>query len=69
MARAGKNVIELKGENELIPINNDNNINEENYNELDINKIDVMNEERKNEEENDKKGILSFEKEMERINY
>ena len=64
LALAGNNVIELVGENELIPINN--NTNENNVN--DINEIDVMNEERKNEEENDKKGIMLFKKEIERNN-
>lgn len=65
LAMAGKNVIELTGENELIPINN-NNTNNYDMKEMDINKIDIMNEERKNEDENDKKGIIRFKQQMER---
>ena len=65
LAMAGKNVIELKGENELIPINN-NNTNNYDMKDMDINKLDVMNEERKNEDENDKKGIMRFKQQMER---
>ena len=64
LAMAGKNVIELKGENELIPINNG--VDNEDDNEMDINKLDLKNEERKNEDENDKKGIMQFKQEMER---
>ena len=48
LAQAGKNVIELTGENEMIPIINNNIKNEDD--KLDINKLDVINEERKNEE-------------------
>ena len=67
LAMAGKNVIELKGENELIPINNvENEIDMNDMNEMDINKLDLMNEERKNEDENDKKGIMLFKQELER---
>ena len=65
LAMAGKNVIELTGENELIPINN-NNVNNYDMKNIDNNQIDVMNEERKNEDENDKKGIMKFKQQMER---
>ena len=66
LAKAGKNIIELTGENELIPINQ--NINDNNIKGIDINELDLMNEERKNEENNDKKGIIQFKKEIERNN-
>ena len=69
LAMAGKNVIELKGENELIPINN-NIENEQDMNVMDnlknMDRLALINEERKNEEENNKKGIMMFKMEMER---
>ena len=64
LAHAGKNVIELTGENEMIPIINNNIKNEDD--KLDINKLDVINEERKNEENKNKKSIELFKKEIER---
>jgi hypothetical protein len=65
LAKAGKSIVELTGENDFIPINS-NVANDENVmNGLDINKIDLMNEERKIEEDNDKKGIMQLKREME----
>ena len=64
LAQAGKNVIELAGENELIPTNN--NILRKEDNQFDINKLDFINEERKNEENNNKKSLELFMKEIER---
>jgi hypothetical protein len=65
LAKAGKRIVELTGENDFIPINT-NVANDDNaMNELDFNKIDLMNEERKIEEDNDKKGIMRFKREME----
>ena len=66
LAKAGKNIVELTGENDFIPItsnvaNDDNNA----MNGLDFNRIDLMNEERKIEEAHDKKGIMQFKREME----
>ena len=66
LAKAGKNVIELKADNEFIPINN----NIENNNDMNVmenmERLALINEERKNEEENDKKGIMLLKKEIER---
>ena len=65
LAKAGKSIVELTGENDFIPIST-NVANDDNaMNGLDINKIDLMNEERKIEEDNDKKGIMRFKREME----
>lgn len=65
LAKAGKNIIELTGENDFIPISNNVANGDDAMNGLDINKIDLMNEERKIEEDNDKKGIMQFKREME----
>ena len=65
LAKAGKSIVELTGENDFIPISSNVANDDNDMNGLDINRIDLMNEERKIEEDHDKKGIMQFKREME----
>ena len=66
LAKTGKNIIELKGENELIPIDNNIVASDDLVSGFDMNRIDFMNEERKIADEKNKKSIMKLKRQMER---